>query len=171
MKLNADKTKNVVINYSHNYQFNPRMTIPGSAKPLEIVDSTKLVGVTLTSDLKFHKHVQNIVKKSFNKMWMFRRLKDFGVKEKNLQEIFTLQIRSGMDYCVPAWNSSLTEYDKTEIERVQKTALKIILGEKYIDYETLLSICQLQSLEERRKDLCKTFALKCTQNKNHQKLF
>ena len=86
-------------------------------------------------------------------------------------EVYTLQIRSGMEYCVPAWNSSLTEDDKTEIERVQKTALKIILGEKYIDYETSLSVCQLQSLEERRKDLCKTFALKCTQNKNHQKLF
>ena len=63
MKLNGEKTKVFTINYSQNYQFYPRITIPGSAEPIEIADSTKLVGVTLTSDLKFHKHVQDIVKK------------------------------------------------------------------------------------------------------------
>ena len=84
MKLNADKTKFFVTKYSQNYQFNPRITIPESSKPLEIVTTTKLVGVTLTPDLKFHQHVQNIVKKSYKKMWMLRRLKDFGVKEKDL---------------------------------------------------------------------------------------
>ena len=98
MKLNVDKTKIFVINSSNNYQFNPRMTIPGSVKPLEVVDTTKLVGVTLTSDLKFHKHVQNIVKKSFGKIWILRRLKEFGVKEIDLLDIYIVQIRSGMEY-------------------------------------------------------------------------
>ena len=171
MKLNAEKTKLFVINYSNNYQFAPRVTIPGSAKPLEVVNTTKLVGVTLTSDLKFHKHVQTIVKKAYKKIWMLRRLKAFGVKDKDLLDIYIVQIRSGLEYCVPAWNSSLTEEDKNEIERVKKTALKIIYGETYTDYETSLDLSQLESLEERRKGLCKTFALKCTLNKNHRKLF
>ena len=171
MKLNADKTKIFVINYTNNYQFYPRMTIPGSTKPLEVVNTTKLVGVTLTSDLKFHQHVQTIVKKSCKKIWMLRRLKDFGVKEKDLLETYIVQIRGRLEYSVPAWNSSLTEEDKSEIERVQKTALKIIYGKNYTDYKTSLELCQLESLEERRKGLCKNFALKCTQNKNHKKLF
>ena len=91
-----------------------------------LVETTKLVGVTLSSDLKFHEHVKTIVKNANKKIWMLRRLKDFGFKEKDLIEIYQLQIRSRLEYSVPAWNSSLTEDDKSEIERVQKTALKII---------------------------------------------
>ena len=102
---------------------------------------------------------------------MLRRLKDFGVKEEDLLEIYQIQIRSGMEYCVPAWNSSLTDEDVNELERVQKTAMKIIHGEKYTDYKTSLEACKLESLEERRLDLCRNFALKCTQSKEHKDLF
>ena len=152
MKLNADKTKIFVTNYSQNYQFNPRITIPESTKPLEIVKTTKLVGVTLTSDLKFHQHVQIIVKKAYKKIWMLRRLKDFGVKQKDLLEIYKTEIRSSLEYCVPAWNSALTEEDKSEIERVQKTALKIVFGDEYNDYKNALDLSQLESLEKEEKD-------------------
>ena len=111
------------------------------------------------------------MKKSFGKIWILRRLKEFGVKEIDLLDIYIVQIRSGMEYCLPAWNPSLTEYDKAEIERVQKTAFKNIHGEKYSDYETSLRLCQLKSLEERREELCKNFALKCIESKNHKDLF
>ena len=33
------------------------------------------------------------------------------------------------------WHSSLTEENTSDVERVQKTALKIILGDKYQNYE------------------------------------
>ena len=102
---------------------------------------------------------------------MLRRLKDFGVREEDLLDIYIVQIRSGLEYCVPAWNSSLTDEDTQELERVQKTAMKILHGEKYSDYKTSLESCQLKSLEERRIDLCRTFALKCTQSKEHKDLF
>ena len=86
-------------------------------------------------------------------------------------EIYKIQIRSKLEYCVPAWNSSLTEDDKTEIEIMQKTALKIIYGEKYEDYESSLEMCQLETLEKRRTGLCLKFAQQCTQNEIHKKLF
>ena len=147
------------------------MRIPGSTNPLEIVESTKLVGVTLTSNLKFHAHVNNIVKQAYNKIWMLRRLKAFGVHEIDLIEIYKIQIRSKLEYSVPAWNSSLTNEDINEIERVQKTAMKIIFGENYTDYESSLEINQLNTLEDRRRELCLKFAQKCTQNENHKALF
>ena len=140
-------------------------------KPLEVVQTTKLVGVTLTSDLKFHEHVKIIVKKANKKIWMLRRLKEFDFTKKDLLEIYISQIRSTLEYNVPAWNPSLTNDDITDIERVKNTALKIILGEDYNDYESCLKLNQLKTLEERRKDLCLRFAQKCTQNKNHQALF
>ena len=89
MILNADKIKKFCVNPSLNYQFQPRIRIPGSNNDLEVVASTKLVGVTLTSDLKFHKHIENIVKASNNKLWMLllRQLKKFGMKGEDLSTV------------------------------------------------------------------------------------
>ena len=76
-----------------------------------------------------------------------------------------------MEYNVPAWNPSLTNDDISDIERVQKTAMRIIFGDDYSGYESCLELNQLKTLEERRKDLCLKFAQKCTQNENHKALF
>ena len=57
-------------------------------------------------------------------------------------------------------NSKETEEDSDNLERVQKTALKIILGNDYISYEDALSETDLSTLFERRDDLCLKFAVK-----------
>ena len=58
------------------------------------------------------------------------------------------------------WHTSLTEANKQDIERVQKTATKIILKNKYITYNKSLEDLSLDSLDVRRNKLCKDFALK-----------
>ena len=171
MILNAKKTKIFAVNYSDNYQFKPRFRVPGNNTDLEVVTSVKLVGVTLSANLKFHEHVNSIVKSANKKIWMLRRLKEFGFSEKDLIEIYTLFIRSRLEYCVPAWNASLTETDKEEIERIQKTMLKIVHGEDYEEYANALEKSNLTTLEERREELCLSFALKCTSDPKHKKLF
>ena len=52
------------------------------------------------------------------------------------------------------WHSGLTDKNKRNLERVQKSALKIILKEKYIDYKNALSVMKMDSLEVRREKLC-----------------
>ena len=91
--------------------------------------------------------------------------------EEDLIEIYTTFIRGSLEYCVPVWNASLTEDDKDEIERIQKTALKIIVGDGYGGYETALEMCLLTSLEVRREELCLSFGLDCSKNENHKHLF
>ena len=59
------------------------------------------------------------------------------------------------------WHSSLTKKCSDKLERVQKSALKIILGSNYVNYSNALNVLKLQSLEERRKSLCLKFAKKC----------
>ena len=72
---------------------------------------------------------------------------------------------------MPVWNPSLTVENKGDIERIQKTALKILLGESYENYDKALENTMLKSLEERREDLCLAFALQCTKNEQHKNLF
>ena len=50
---------------------------------------------------------------------------------------------------------------KSDIERVQKVACKIILNDRYQGYDHALSYLNLQKLTDRRTELCLRFAKKC----------
>ena len=67
------------------------------------------------------------------------------------------------------WHSSITV--ENDIERVQKAALKIILANKYNNYEQALIQLNLDSLKSRREELCKNVALKCLNNDKTEKIF
>ena len=65
------------------------------------------------------------------------------------------------------WHSSLTQEDSNNLERVQKSAIKVILNHEYEEYDHGLQKLNLQSLYERRITLCENFALQTTK---HEKL-
>ena len=69
------------------------------------------------------------------------------------------------------WHSSLTKKCEDNLERVQKSAFKIILGESYKSYDNALKVLKLQSLKERREDLCLKFARKCLEVPKLNKMF
>ena len=58
-----------------------------------------------------------------------------------------------------------------DIERVQKCALHIILGTEYSSYKNALYIVNMQTLEERRTQLCLNFALKSEANPKFRNWF
>ena len=65
------------------------------------------------------------------------------------------------------WNSSLTSKNISDLERVQKSALKLILKERYKNYKDALNVIGMDSLEQRREKLCLKFAKACVR---HEKL-
>ena len=69
------------------------------------------------------------------------------------------------------WHSSITQFEERKIERIQKTALKIILASEYETYEQALLITGLLTLKERRKVLCKKFAKNCIKNEKMSHIF
>ena len=58
------------------------------------------------------------------------------------------------------WNSGLTKSQISELEKVQKVALKIILGDQYYSYELACNFFKIEKLSTRRLQLCTKFALK-----------
>ena len=68
-----------------------------------------------------------------------------------------------MEQSCTVWHSGLTEENCQDLERIQKTALKIILSEEYKSYENALNILELQKLVERREILRLQIAKKCQQ--------
>ena len=68
-------------------------------------------------------------------------------------------------------NSGLTEKNKRDLERTQKSALKIILRDRYINYKNALNVMNMDTLEVRRESLCLKFAKACVRNEKMSDMF
>ena len=169
MVLNENKTKCMIFNRSKKYQFTTDLKLKG--EKLNIVDETKLLGTLITSDLKWIKNTEMIVKNANSKMRMLQVAAKFIKNKQDLLHIYKTFIRSRLEFSCVVWHSSLSKENEKDIERVQKSAVKLILKEKYSDYETGLKALNIESLYERRERLCLKFAKKCLKNENFKKLF
>ena len=114
----------------------------------------------MRSDLKWTNNTANLVNRASKRLWILRRLKLLGADQKSLLLVYTKQIRSILELSVPAWQGSVTLTEKNDLERVQKCAVRIILGSNYSSYSEALMLLSLESLESRRMKLCLNFALK-----------
>ena len=86
MKLNTDKTKFMLFNFSKNYQFNTRLSLEG--KPIEQVHETKLLGLVLRDDLSWKSNTELLTKKAFKRMIILRNLHNFDLPQEELINIY-----------------------------------------------------------------------------------
>ena len=148
----------MVFNPCKSLGFKPKFTIEGNT--LETVEETRLLGLTIRSDMKWTSNTNNMVKKASKRLWVLRRLKFLGASYSDLIEVYTKQIRCVLELAVPAWQGSISLVEKEDLERIQKCATHIILGENYTTYQNALITLDLDSLEQRRNTLALKFALK-----------
>ena len=104
-------------------------------------------------------------------MWLLKRLANLGASRGDLLDVYNKQIRCITEYSAPVWNSALTKEDIANIERVQRSALHIIMGDQYLSYEHALKSCGLSRLAERREKICKKFALRATKHSKFKSWF
>jgi len=89
---------------------------------------------------------------------MLRSLKKFGFDKDELLVVLKSYLRPVLEYSSVIWHSSLTVNQTKELEIIQKRALKTILGPQYNSYDKALSVCNLESLTDRRTNQCLKFA-------------
>ena len=164
MKINQKKTKSMIFNYTNNHQFTTRLKLNG--ENVEIVSEIKLLGTIIKNDLTWSSNISRLVKRANSRMVLLRKLCEFGAPMQDLKTIYITYIRSILEQSAIVWHSSLTEENKNNLSRIQKTACKIILKNNYQDYNKALSILDLQTLSERREKLCESFAKKCVKNES-----
>ena len=138
---------------------------------IDKLDVTKLLGVWISEDLSWARNTTEICKKAYSRLSMLTKLKYVGVETEELINIFILFIRSCTEYCSVVFHSRLTTEMNASIERIQKTCLKIILNENYVNYEAALEMTGLESLESRRERRCLEFSLKCASHDRNNRLF
>ena len=171
MVLNPGKTKLMIVNFTDDHQFQSLLSVPGAPNPIELAFQTKLLGYWLTVDMKPNTHVSYVLKIAYGRLWAVSRLKSAGVKDDDILHFFNVKIRSVLEYSTPVYTSMLTVENISDIERVQKITLKVVLAERYTHYEHACTIFGTATLESRRRDLALNFALKCIKSEQHKHFF
>ena len=135
------------------------------------MNETKLLGVYITSDLKWTKNTEMLVIRAYKRMIMLHRLIQFNPPQSDLVTIYKLYIRSILEQSCHVWHYSLTQEDVTDLERVQKVACKVILQENYESYDQALDLLDLETLFNRREKLLLKFGKKCASHPRTSDMF
>ena len=159
LKVNETKSKLMVFNPSKNYQF-PLEIGFNHSKLLEVVSSAKILGVIVSNDLKWSLNTEYITKKALSRLWTLRRMKNLGLSNEVIFDVYMKEVRSILEFGVPVWNGGLTLKDSSKIENIQKKVFKILMQNEYSNYESACHFFGTDTLEKRRVNMCLKFAKK-----------
>ena len=169
MKLNTQKSNYMIFNFASKFKFNTRLKLDNIK--LDQISETKLLGVRIRDDLSWKSNTSELTKKAYSRMIIIKKLIQFNVPLAELIQIYILYIRSVVEQSAVVWHTSITIGEQKDLERIQKVALRLILGEKYITYIQALKVTGLETLKSRRTRLSLKFALKCVKNKKTAHMF
>ena len=159
----------MIFNFNRDKQFTSEIKL--KEEPLEIVDEVKLLGVIITSDLKWRRNTDYLTKKANKKMRMLHIAAKYTRNKDNLKHIYKTFVRSTLEFSSTLWHNSLTIADRQDLERIQKAALKVILQSEYEDYKQALGVLNLDTLNQRRESMALKFAKNGLKDPQFSKLF
>ena len=156
-RVTINHNKTVVMHFCTSTQQVPRPQLSIGHHHLQVVQTIRLLGVTLDDQLNWKQHVSNTVRSASFKLYMLRRLRSLGTPSPELQGVYTTFILPTLMYASPAWSSSLNISQKRKLERVQKRACRIILGGQYDSYDQALTTLSLPRLSDRHSEVLRKF--------------
>ena len=170
MRINESKSKIMIFNKSRKYDFQPEFSF-NDGETLEVVEETRLLGIVLTPDLRWFGNTRSIYTKAISKLWLLRRMKVLKLDPHVIFDYYLKEIRVLAEQGVAIWNSGLTKGQVNDLEKIQKVALKIILGDDYRSYDVACTFFNVTQLTQRRLDLCTNFALKLYKSDRNGEFF
>ena len=135
-----------------------RENVKVDGQEIDSVDSVKILGVVLQSNLKWNSHVSEVISKAAKRLYFLSQLKKANVDPTELIKFYTACIRSVLLYACQVFHYSLPEYLSNSMEKIQKRALRIIYGYN-LPYREALSLSGLETLFQSRERHCKIFVL------------
>ena len=134
---------------------------------VELANSLKILGVTIDNKLTYCEHISNMLKKVYAKIGVLRRLKWLVPHNVSLS-LYKAYLLPHLEYCSPL----LIGINKTlnsKLESANKYALKTLLNlGNNLDYDTILSLSDMQSLEHRRYYSSLVLLYKCMNSNGPQ---
>ena len=155
LDFNATKCKYMIISRKKQ-PTSPLYNLNLNNTPLEKVNEYKYLGIWLTADLNWGKHIEYICSKARKKVGaLYRQFYKYS-STNTMLKIYLTCIRPDMEYAVQVWSP----YQKGHInalESIQKFALKVCSKQWNADYQSLLRAYKIHTLEKRRDYLNLSF--------------
>ena len=150
LDYNTSKCKYMIItrkNKSDQVYTQTKLSIKGVV--LDRVDSYKYLGVWITADLTWSKHVTEICHKARQKVGVLYRNCYQHAGSQTIFQLYLSCIRPDVEYAVPVW-SPHQKYLIHMLEAIQKFALRVCSKQWKAEYSTLLAMYSIPTLESRR---------------------
>ena len=120
-------------------------------KAIEVVSTVKLLGLNISSDLRWNCHVAEISKKVASRLYFLKQLKRANIPAKDLLIFYLTCIRPVMEYACRVFHNALPAYLSAELEQLQKRAMRIIFP--FVPYSDALHQANLETLSWRRQSI------------------
>jgi hypothetical protein len=141
---------------TEKYQFHTRLQLKN--QNIQVVDKIKILGTTFNNKITWDENCSIIVRKVNALMQLLRKVWSFGSSVTEMVHLWRTYCLSILEQSCVVWGNLLTEDNKLDLERTQKSFCKLVLEEDYKDYENALITLQLETLDSRRKKLTLNFA-------------
>ncbi|XP_059830614.1 uncharacterized protein LOC132396763 [Hypanus sabinus] len=146
LSLNVNKTKEMVVDFRRAWSDHSPLNIDGSS--VEIVKSTKFLGVHLMENLTRSFNTSSIAKKAQQRLYFLRRLRKVHFPPPILITFYRGCIESILSNCITAWFGNCTTSDRKTLPRIVGSAEKIIRVSlpAIMNIHTTRCICKTNSI-------------------------
>ena len=164
MQLNPTKTN--ILNLSVRKKISVETTPTVNGMPIQTVKVAKFLGVHIDEHLSFSHHVDAKVKTATKLNYCLLKLKRAGVNSSGLLRLYTAKIRTVVMYASAAWFTHLTKESIDKLEKVQRTAMKIIFPES-LSYEARMQRANLTTIAEHGMTTCRKYFVNVVHDHSH----
>jgi hypothetical protein len=144
LTLNISKCHVLRLGYN-----NPKRDYFINENQVQSVSNEKDLGVTISEDMKWERHILSITGKAYSRIHCVRKAFLIPLDKSLFLKIYKIYIRPILEYASPVWDPYYAK-DIQLIERVQKRATRLVIGLKNLTYEERLNELKLPTLRERR---------------------
>jgi hypothetical protein len=124
LHLNVKKTKEIIFDFGKNAFHHDSVNINGA--DVDKVEEYKYLGCIIDDKLNWSKNTELICSKANKRMYFLRKLKEFRVDNTILRLFYQSVIQSILKFCMVCWFSSLSVKQVNSLERIIRTANRII---------------------------------------------
>ena len=148
IKFNPLKTEAILFTLKKNEHF-PNLIFNDTQ--IKFVEDHKHLGLTFSSNGKWHKHMGNILNSAAKVVGIMRKLK-FTLSRIALNQIYVSYVLPIIEYSSVVWDNC-SDQDAYALEKLQNEAARIVTGlTRSVSLDKLYRECGWVALSERRKN-------------------
>lgn len=145
--FNPSKSESLLISRKNIKPAHPPLKM--NSETIKEVPHHKHLGIFLSNDGTWHQHIEYILTKAWQRLYIMRKFK-YLLDRESLQIIYTSFIRPILEYADVVWDNC-TQYEVNAMEKVQTEAARIVTGAtKLVSLDKLYRETGWETLEVRR---------------------